>query len=115
MAFTPTYGSIFPYGAGHLPDKVRLSGPAPSSPGADVRWYGDTPDTDGNGTAYGGGDYGDDVTIWEDTSTGGSHAGYPASLATPNKSWQYGTALPDGTYTRVIRERLTKMTFEEPA
>lgn len=123
MAFTPTYGSVFCYGAAHAPDKLRLSGKAPSSPGAGARWYGDTPDTDANGTPYGGGDYGEPVDQWNSITQPGVDPvwgnGYPVGPVTaawvPNTSWLYGVPLVDGTYSRIIQSRWIKIeTLENP-
>jgi hypothetical protein len=111
MAFTPTYGSVFVYGAAEAPDRVRLSGPSSASPVGDDPWYGDSPQTDPNGTPYRGSDFGEPVDEWNATSQPGLDPihglGYPAgpvdSSWVPNKSWLYGVPLVDGTYTRVAK------------
>ena len=130
MAFTPTYGSVFVYGAAHSPDSVRLSGPAPNDwsgggpPSASKdRWYGDGPGTDPNGTPVRPGDYGEPVEQWNSTSQPGVDPvhglGYPSGPVddtfVPNESWLYGVPLEDGTYTRVAKPRWkTHEIFESP-
>lgn len=87
----PVYGSVFVYGAASAPDKLRLSGPAPTSPVGDDPWYGDS------------GDYGLPVDQWSSTT----HTGYPTGPVgptwVPNASWLYGVSLPVGTYTRIVK------------
>lgn len=123
MPFTPTYGSVFVYGASSAPDRVRLSGPSTASPVADTPWYGDSPVTDGNGTEYYGEDFGDPVDLWDDIMQPGVDPlygnGYPVGPSggpawVPNESWLYGVPLVDGTYTRVAKPQWSRPVDDEP-
>lgn len=113
MAFIPTYGSVFVYGAASTPDRVRLSGPSTNTPSPPAAWYGDSPIADGNGEDYYGMDYGPPVDEWTQATDPGFGTGYPAGPAgavgwVPNTSWLYGETVPDGTYTRVARPHWTR-------
>lgn len=117
MPFLPTYGSVFVYGAAESPDKLRLSGPAPSSPAAGAAWYGDTPATGLKGEPIGGGNFGPAVDQWYNVT----HPGYPAGppipgqpLWVPNPSWLYGVNLPDGTYTRIKKTHWETVVSKSP-
>lgn len=122
MAFTPTYGSVFVYGAASAQDTVRLSGPSSSTPVSETRWYGDSPVTDANGTPYKGSDYGEPVDQWNSISQPGTDPlygnGYPTGPVTaswtPNPSWLYGVPLADGTYSRVLKHVWNEVVLEDP-
>lgn len=109
MAFTPTYGSVFVYGAASAPDRVRLSGPSTGTPAPPAAWYGDSPVADANGEDYWGEDYGLPVDQWNSPTYPGYPAGPVTSSWVPNKSWLYGVDLPNGTYTRVAKPQWARL------